>query len=88
MGGPKHVPPSEKVQIAYVGCGSQGLRQLMPALEHPAVKIVAVCDPNRKSDDYPQWSRNELNDKIRKFLGDAEVGRRRPRRTLRPRSGT
>ncbi len=70
LGGPKHVPPSEKVHIGYVGCGSQGLRQLMPALEHPAVRIVAVCDPNRKSDDYPQWGRNELNDKIRTFLGD------------------
>ncbi len=71
LGGPKHVPPSEKIHIAYVGCGSQGLRQLMPALEHPAIKIVAVCDPNRKSDDYPEWGRNELNDKIRAFLGDA-----------------
>jgi len=70
LGGPKQVPPSQKVHIGYVGCGSQGLRQLMPTVEHPAVKIVAVCDPNRKSDDYPEWSRNELNDKIRKFLGD------------------
>ena len=42
----------------------------MPALEHPVVRVVAVCDPNCKSDDYPQWARNELNDKIRKFLGD------------------
>ena len=70
LGGPKHVPPSEKVHIGYVGCGSQGLRQLMPALEHPAVRIVAVCDPNRKSDDYTEWSRHEVNDKVRKFLGD------------------
>jgi predicted dehydrogenase len=71
LGGPKHVPPSEKVAIGFVGCGSQGLRQLMPALENLGVKIVAVCDPNRKSDDYPQWGPNELNDKIRRFLGDA-----------------
>ncbi len=71
LGGPKHVPPSEKVHIGYVGCGSQGLRQLMPTLEHPAVKIVAVCDPNRKSDDYVEWGPHELNDRIRKFLGDA-----------------
>ncbi|MGA2253728.1 MAG: Gfo/Idh/MocA family oxidoreductase, partial [Thermoguttaceae bacterium] len=70
LGGPKHVPPSEKVHIGYIGCGSQGLRQLMPALDNSGVKIVAVCDPNRKSDDYPEWSHNEVNDKIRKFLGD------------------
>jgi predicted dehydrogenase len=70
LGGPRHVPPSEKIHIAYIGCGTQGLRQLMPALEKPEVRIVAVCDPNRKSDDYPEWGRNELNHKIRKFLDD------------------
>jgi hypothetical protein len=70
LGGPKHVPPSEKVHIGYVGCGSQGLRQLMPALQNPGVRIVSVCDPNRKSDDYPQWGRGELNEKIRTFLSD------------------
>ncbi len=69
LGGAKHVPPSEKIHIGYVGCGSQGLRQLIPALEHPAVRIAAVCDPNRKSDDYPEWSRHELNEKVRAFLG-------------------
>ncbi len=75
LGGPRFVPPSEKIHIAYVGCGTQGLRQLMPALEKPEVRIVAVCDPNRKSDDYPEWGRHELNQKVRKFLGDANWAR-------------
>src|SRR5512143_4011104 len=70
LGGASFVAPSEKIRLAYVGCGTQGLRQLIPALQNPAIKIVAVCDPNRKSDDYPEWSRNEVNDKIRKFLED------------------
>lgn len=70
LGGAPHVPPSQKINVAYIGCGTQGLRQLMPALEKPELNIVAVCDPNRKSDDYPEWSRHELNDKVRKFLGD------------------
>jgi hypothetical protein len=70
LGGAGEAAPSEKVTIAYVGCGTQGLRQLMGALKHPEVHIVAVCDPNRKSDDYPQWGPNELNNKIRDFLGD------------------
>lgn len=70
LGGPKFVAPSERINVAYIGCGTQGLRMMMPALEKTALRIVAVCDPNRKSDDYPEWSRNELNDKIRKFLGD------------------
>jgi hypothetical protein len=70
LGGAGFVPPSKKINLAYIGCGTQGLRQLMPALEKPELNIIAVCDPNRKSDDYPEWSRHELNDKIRKFLGD------------------
>lgn len=70
LGGARHVAPSEKINIAYIGCGTQGLRQLMPALENGDVRICAVCDPNRKSDDYPEWGPHELNDKVRKFLKD------------------
>ncbi|MGA2617997.1 MAG: Gfo/Idh/MocA family oxidoreductase [Thermoguttaceae bacterium] len=70
LGGPGQAPPSEKLRVAYVGCGSQGLRQMMAALEKPEISIVAVCDPNRASDDYPEWGHNELNDKIRRFLGE------------------
>jgi predicted dehydrogenase len=70
LGGTRHVAPSEKINLAYVGCGTQGLRQLMPALENGDIRIRAVCDPNRKSDDYIQWGPQELNDKIRKFLKD------------------
>jgi hypothetical protein len=75
LGGAKFVPPSEKISIAYIGCGTQGLRQLMPALEHPELNVVAVCDPNRRSDDYPEWGRDELNGKVRRFLGDPEWAR-------------
>src|SRR5262245_3708266 len=70
LGGVRHVPPSEKINLAYIGCGAQGLRQLMPALQKPQLNMVAVCDPNRKSDDYPEWSRHELNTKVSKFLED------------------
>jgi predicted dehydrogenase len=70
LGGVRHVPPSEKINLGYIGCGTQGFRQLMPALQKPQLNIVAVCDPNRKSDDYPEWSRHELNTKVRKFLDD------------------
>jgi predicted dehydrogenase len=70
LGGPKHVPPSEKVTFGYIGCGTQGLRQLMPLLQRADARVVAVCDPNRKSDDYPEWGRHEVNGKVRKFLSD------------------
>jgi len=70
LGGPRHVPPSERINVAYVGCGTQGLRQLMPALQRPDLRITAVCDPNRRSEDYVEWFRFELRDKIRGFLKD------------------
>lgn len=75
LGEPKFVPPSDKINVGFVGCGTQGLRQLMPALEHPDVKITAVCDPNRKGDDYIGWSATELGDKVRAFLNDPSWGK-------------
>jgi hypothetical protein len=70
LGGPRHVPPSDRINVAYVGVGTQGIRQLMQALQRDDLRITAVCDPNRKSDDYVEWSRYELRGKIRAFLSD------------------
>ena len=74
LGGPGFVAPSDKINIGYIGCGSQGLRLLMPALENPDVHLLAVCDPNRKSDDYPTWGPGELRGKISRFLDDPDWG--------------
>ncbi|ASV76869.1 putative NADH-dependent dehydrogenase [Thermogutta terrifontis] len=74
LGGPGFVPPSEKIHIGYVGCGTQGLRQLMQALPRQEIRIVAVCDPNRKSDDYPEWGPREIVSKVRAFLEDPRWG--------------
>ena len=74
LGGPLHAAPGDKLQIAYIGCGTQGLRQLMEALPRPDVRITSVCDPNRESADYPEWGKNEIRDKIRNFLGDPKWG--------------
>ncbi len=68
MGGSKYVAPSEKINVGYIGTGTQGIRQLMGALRKPELKIVSVCDPNKDSSDYVEWSRNEIRDKIRAFL--------------------
>jgi hypothetical protein len=75
LGGPGFVPPSDKINVGFVGCGTQGLRQLMEALKHDGVRITAVCDPNRKSDDYIGWSATELGDKVRAFLDDPSWGK-------------
>ena len=72
LGGPAPVPAGRRINLAYIGCGTQGLRQLMPALEKADLNVVAVCDPNLRSDDYVEWKRGELNEKVGKFLGDPQ----------------
>lgn len=68
MGGPGYIAPSDKITLAYIGVGTQGLREMLNLLPNPAVQIVAVCDPNKDSTDYVDWSRNEIRDSIRKLL--------------------
>lgn len=68
MAGSKSVPPSEKIHVAYIGAGTQGIRQLIEALPKQELKITCVCDPNADSTDYVAWGPNEIRDKVRAFL--------------------
>jgi len=77
LGGTAYVPPSEKINVGYVGAGTQGIRQLMDALPKTELRIAAVCDPNTDSSDYVAWSRNEIRDKVRAFLKKPNYGRGR-----------
>src|SRR5256884_7333520 len=65
LGGPGYVPPSDKVNIAFIGVGSQGLRVMLHFLKEPDVQGVAVCDPNKASADYPQWDTHEFSKSVR-----------------------
>ena len=47
LGGLGYVPPSDKVNIAFVGVGAQGLRVMLHFLREPDVQGVAVCDCNK-----------------------------------------
>ena len=69
LGGPGYVPPSDKVNIAFIGVGSQGLRVMLHFLREPDVQGVAVCDPNKSSADHPQWQAHEFCNSVRKLLG-------------------
>ncbi len=68
LGGPKYVAPSDKINLAYIGLGTQGLREIMRLLSNPDIHITAVCDPNTDSTDYVDWSKNGLRNSIRRFL--------------------
>jgi predicted dehydrogenase len=63
------VAPSEKINIAFIGVGSQGLRVMLSFLRHDDVQGIAVCDPNQGSADYPQWSKSEFCNAVRRLLG-------------------
>src|SRR2546425_992780 len=72
LGGPGFVPPSEKITLAYIGCGTQGLREMLGMLTMPELQIVAVCDPVKESYDYVDWSRDGLCASIATALGNPE----------------
>ena len=69
LGGPQFVAPSDKVTLAYIGLGTQGIRELLDLITSNDIQVVAVCDPNTDSNDYVDWSKNGLRDGIRKLLG-------------------
>ncbi len=45
LGGPGFVPPSEKVNIAIVGCGGQGRTNVRALFKETDAQIIAVADP-------------------------------------------
>lgn len=45
LGGPKYVAPSEKINIAIVGCGGQGRTNTRSLFQFADAQIIAVADP-------------------------------------------
>src|SRR5512137_1362360 len=45
LGGPRFVPPSEKVNVAVVGVGGRGTQNLKALLALADVQVIAVADP-------------------------------------------
>jgi len=78
LGGPGFVPPSEKVTVAYIGCGTQGLREMPDMIKVPEVQIVAVCDPIKESHDYVDWSKDGLRADLATALGKPDWRRGAP----------
>jgi hypothetical protein len=74
IGGPGFVAPSDKLTLGYIGCGTQGLKEMCNLIANPGIQIVAVCDPNKNSTNYVDWSINGVRNSIRKALGDNTWG--------------
>lgn len=50
LGGAGYVAPSEKVNVAIIGTGGQGIVNMKQLFEEPDVRIAALCDVNTSSD--------------------------------------
>ena len=74
IGGPGHVAPSDKITLAYIGCGTQGLRELVRLVANPEVQIVSVCDPETDNTNYVDWSKDGIRSSIRKLLDNPAWG--------------
>ncbi len=74
LGGGRHVAPSDKLNIAYVGCGTQGIREMADLIKNEDVHISSVCDPNKYSTNYVDWSHDGIRNTMREVLEDPAWG--------------
>jgi len=74
LGGSGIIAPSDQLTIGYIGCGTQGMREMTGLIANPKIRIVSVCDPNKMSTNYIDWSPNGIRDGIRKALEDPSWG--------------
>ncbi|HEX4021523.1 MAG TPA: Gfo/Idh/MocA family oxidoreductase [Acidobacteriaceae bacterium] len=97
LGGTGYIAPSDKVTIASIGLGRQGLAITMELMSRPEVQIISVCDCNRESKNYLEYEPNALLNAERKLLGPgfanwgqdlASPGERQVTRSFRSSLGT
>jgi predicted dehydrogenase len=70
LGGPGYTPPSEKINLAVIGLGRQGMDVMMRSfLPLPEIQVVAVCDVNQGSKEYAEYSSNAMLTAARRLLG-------------------
>src|SRR5258705_1246426 len=68
LGGKNYIAPSDKITLAYIGIGTQGIRELLPMLAVPQIQVVAVCDPSKEARGYRDWGTDYLTSEIRKAI--------------------
>src|SRR5207249_5766316 len=68
LGGAGFIAPSEKITLACIGFGTQAIREIGGILASPDVQIVAICDVDKDSSHYLEWSKGEVRETIRRLL--------------------
>jgi GFO/IDH/MocA oxidoreductase family protein len=75
LGGAGFLAPSDMIRLAQVGCGTQAQRQVNTGfVARPELQFVAVCDPNRDSQNYVDWNEFGNRARIRRFLEEPTWG--------------
>lgn len=74
LGGVGYTAPSDKLNIAYIGCGTQGIREMADLIKQEDIQITSVCDPNKYSTNYVDWSLNGIRNIMRRAIEDPTWG--------------
>ncbi|MEX2400927.1 MAG: Gfo/Idh/MocA family oxidoreductase [Rhodothermales bacterium] len=75
LGGPGYVAPSDKINIAQIGCGTQAINQFNTGiLTRDDIQLTSVTDPNRDSQDYVSWGPFSTQRSARRLLQDDSWG--------------
>lgn len=73
--GKRHIPPSDKITVAQVGCGTEGIRQLPELMANEKIQVTHLVDVNKYSTDYLDWGANRIVNTIRKCINDPNWGK-------------
>ncbi len=69
LGGPGYVAPSDKITLASIGMGRQGMFVTIDLLQRPEIQVVAVCDVNQGSKEYVEYDSDSTLKEARSLLG-------------------
>lgn len=69
LGGIGFVAPSDKLTLAAIGMGRQGMAVTMDLLARPEIQVVSVCDVNRGSKEYAEYGDDDTLRAARELLG-------------------
>lgn len=74
--------PSNRINVAVIGCGNQGRADIPGMLRQPDVQVVAVCDVNRGSDGYARPEHFLGREPARKTVNDYYAAQKNPIRSI------
>lgn len=83
LGGAGNTPPSEKLNIAIIGAGGQGIVNMKRLLPLEGTQIVAVCDVNNESDYSAYYFGGTAGRKPAKQIAESHYAEQKPSGTYK-----